>query len=72
MQIGDLVRHKGGSGWEVMKGKIGLVVGSFNATEAHFGHPRRWCVSWCTKDIPRFYRDFKYWQEHLEVISENR
>ena len=72
MQIGDLVRHKGGSGWEVMKGKIGLVVGSFNMTANDHPSHTRWTVSWCTKDIPRFYRDFKYWRDHLEVISEKR
>ena len=72
MQIGDLVRHKGGSGWEVMKGKIGLVVGSFKTSLTKDTHPTRWCVSWCTNDIPRHYRDFKYWQDHLEVINAKR
>ena len=72
MKIGDLVRHKGGSGWEVMKGKIGLVVGSFNMTANDHPSHTSWTVSWFTKDIPRFYRDFKYWRDHLEVISEKR
>ena len=72
MQIGDLVRHKGGSGWEVMKGKIGLVVGRFNMTANDHPSHTRWLVTWCGGEIPRFYRDFKYWQEHLEVINAKR
>jgi len=72
MQIGDLVRHKGGSGWETMKGKIGLVVVSYPSSLS--GHPMhtRWLIQWCAKDIPRFYRDFRYWQDHLEVINAKR
>ena len=72
MQIGDLVRHQGGSGWEVMKGKIGLVVGSINSTLSDHPMHTRWIIQWCAKDIPRFYRDFKYWQDHLEVINAKR
>ena len=72
MQIGDLVRHQGGSGWEVMKGEIGLVVVSYPSSLSDHPMHTRWLIQWCTKDIPRFYRDFKYWQDHLEVISAKR
>ena len=71
MQIGDLVRHQGGSGWEVMKGKSVWWSDPSTSLSDHPMHTR-WIIQWCTKDIPRFYRDFKYWQDHLEVISAKR
>ena len=72
MQIGDLVKHKGGSGWETMQGKVGVVVEKLNPTIIDHPSYHRYHVTWCSEDIPRFFRDFRYWHDHLEVINAKR
>ena len=67
MKKGDLVRHKGGSGWQDMEGKIGVLI-----NRCPEPYHERWYVKWCCSDITPFNSRFRWWGQHLEVISENR
>jgi hypothetical protein len=55
-----------------MQGKVGVVVEKLNPTIIDHPSYHRYRVTWCSKGIPRFFRDFRYWQEHLEVINAKR
>jgi hypothetical protein len=63
VKVGDLVKHKGGSGWHDMEGKIGVLLKRCSPP-----FHERWLVSWCSVRITPFQRDFRHWQEHLEVV----
>ena len=70
MQVGDLIKHKGASGWWMMKDKIGVLLERVEDNGMVKTGRHRWLVQWCAADMPRWYREQVYWPEHLEVLCK--